>query len=433
MVQYDNAGWLYEPLTNDYHDITIDDINDLIKLNAQDQKFREATCLEAAHRVKHPSQGTGFMLDRIVMQNAGGTTVGYPYAYGMSVLFPHGQHLFRGENTVYAQSLPTLNRKIASFNNVIDKELYRSIANMRCYHFIDLCLKINVVPFWEATICDVNFKALAQHYGFETSLLDLTGNFLVALFFATCKYDVDIGDYRPLTQKEIDLNEKTRYGVIFHSPIWYYDYLQHGMTMATTLLDGYRQRQMPTQIDDERLNKIVFQIGYQPFYRCSYQDGYVMSLHNDHPLQNDTYFEKLRFKQSEELSQKVFSMLHRGRDVFPHEGIEGLLPLIQQIQQGLTFSFDELKDVYETEVSHRIFGSFSDYKSALANFIVGGHKVEIVNEPIIYDIPTDLLNDINSVYDNEDLIQRIGGVIYSTPEQRKYRAKRSIELYGKVL
>jgi len=433
-MRYNEDGWLYTPLTNEYHEITIDDIDDLINLNVQDQKFRAATCREAAKRVKQPSQGSEFLLDQVIIWNAGGTTVDYPYFHGTAVLFPHGQHLFRGENTVYPRTLPSLNRKLELFNDVEQKEIYRSIANMRCYHFIDLCCKINVVPFWEATICDVNFKALAQHYGFETSLLDLTGNFLVALFFATCKYDESIGHYRPLTKKEIELNENTRYGVIFHSPMWYYDFQQNGMTKLNSLLPTLNEQvHFPTQIDDERLDKIAFQIGYQPFYRCSYQDGYVMSMHRDYPLQNDIYFEKLKFKQNEELSQYIFNKLNRGKDVFPNEGIENLSSFIHQIQHTLTFSSDELRDVYNNEISHEIFKTFSQYKLALEKFSVNGSRVNIVDEPIKYEIPTPLLNSVNSIYDNEDLVQRIGGVIYTTTEQRKHRAQRSIELYGKKL
>jgi len=45
---------------------------------------------------------------------------------------------------------------------------------------------------------EVNYKVLAQHYGFTTFLLDLTNNVKRALFFATCKY---VGDHYELLEE----------------------------------------------------------------------------------------------------------------------------------------------------------------------------------------------------------------------------------------
>ena len=59
-------------------------------------------------------------------------------------------------------------------------------------------------------------------------LLDLTNDFRTALFFATCKYDYKTDSYRPLTKKDIEATEDSKYGVIFHSPNWVLDYLNGG-------------------------------------------------------------------------------------------------------------------------------------------------------------------------------------------------------------
>lgn len=69
---------------------------------------------------------------------------------------------------------------------------------------------------------------MAQHYGFDTCLLDLTNYYRTALFFATCKYDYKTDSYRPLTKKDIEATEDSKYGVIFHSPNWVLDYLNGG-------------------------------------------------------------------------------------------------------------------------------------------------------------------------------------------------------------
>lgn len=72
--------------------------------------------------------------------------------------------------------------------NSVDEELCRAVANLRIYQFSKLIWNIHIAPYWEARLCDINFKALAQHYGLETSLLDLTNDFKTALFFAICYY-----------------------------------------------------------------------------------------------------------------------------------------------------------------------------------------------------------------------------------------------------
>ena len=48
-----------------------------------------------------------------------------------------------------------------------EKELIRVIAHLRKRQFGRLIWKINVVPYWEAEISDINFDALAQHDGFD--------------------------------------------------------------------------------------------------------------------------------------------------------------------------------------------------------------------------------------------------------------------------
>lgn len=141
--------------------------------------------------------------------------------------FNSNRHFFRGENQQYLKSLPTLYRKQEG-KSKYECELIKVIAVMRSFQFLKFIWKIDVVPFWEAKLSDINIDALAQHYGFDTCLLDLTNDFRTALFFATCKYDYKTDSYRPLTKKDIEATENSKYGVIFHSPNWVLDYLNGG-------------------------------------------------------------------------------------------------------------------------------------------------------------------------------------------------------------
>ena len=82
--------------------------------------------------------------------------------------------------------MPSLNRGIKGRNlSLQDAERYRAAAHMRVWQFRKVVWQFDIVPYWEAKLSDANYMALAQHYGFETLLLDITNNAKVALFFAT--------------------------------------------------------------------------------------------------------------------------------------------------------------------------------------------------------------------------------------------------------
>ena len=44
---------------------------------------------------------------------------------------------------------------------------------MRVWQFRKVVWQFDTVPYWEAKLSDANYMALAQHYGFETLLLDI--------------------------------------------------------------------------------------------------------------------------------------------------------------------------------------------------------------------------------------------------------------------
>lgn len=104
------------------------------------------------------------------------------------------------------------------------------------------------------------------------------------------------------------------------------------------------------------LDGMAFQIGYQPLMRCHHQSGYTMPMMNATPLQNDNRFEKLRFLQSEELSNRVYEMMDKGKKVFPHEGIGKSLDILRTIQKAVIFSEDDLLYAYDFgEVDKKCF------------------------------------------------------------------------------
>lgn len=230
---YNESGWLFdEPEKNIVHDITIEDINQLLFYAKQDDAWAEAVKNEVIESDKAIQNGTytqktDWLLEEFRITQTSGTV--FPMPWGKYIItFPSKRHLFRGEIQNFHRSLPSLNRILKDSMDEKEKELLRVIAHLRKWQFGDLIWNINIVPYWEAKLCDINLDALSQHYGFSTHLLDLTNDFKAALFFACCKYVPETDSFRPLTPTDIDQSEDTKYGYIFHAPDWIIDYMNGG-------------------------------------------------------------------------------------------------------------------------------------------------------------------------------------------------------------
>lgn len=422
------GGWFFKgAFSNKIHELSAGDMKELLKLADEEDAWCQRVKEEAEYFDKHPGEGGPVFLNQRRIMNISGATVRFPY--GDIITFNSRRHFFRGENQQFAESVPSLNRKI-KFLKPEDKELYRAVANMRVIQFSKWIWKINVIPYWEAKLSDVNYKALAQHYGFATHLLDLTNDFRVALFFATCSYDFDTDSYKPLRQKEIEVSEQTRYGMVFHSPNWVLDFINAGPSMEWFQKHVNDRRTMPYELDSGDLDGMAFQIGYQPFVRCHHQSGYLFPMRNEVPLQQNSKFEKMRFRQSEELSNYVYELMDGGKRVFPHEGIGEALEVLRLIQKATVFSQEDVACVYE-QVDKAVFPEVGAFKQALKETNLFEAPIQIVSEEVIYPIKEEKLTAINERYDDIGKIwEPIGEKLYTLPECRERRRQRCIQIYG---
>lgn len=432
-MTYDESGWLfpspdYKP-NNDVHFLTEENLMDMYQESLNDNVWAASVRNEVIYKDKNPGSARDFLIDELRIMNTGGTVIQFPY--GHVITFPSKRHFFRGEKQIYQESVPSLNRKIDKMSPY-NQELYRSVANMRIEQFAKFIWQFNIVPYWEAKLSDVNFMALAQHYGFETHLLDLTNDFMTALFFATCYYDNHKGKFFPLTAEMINYSEDTQYGVIFHAPNWVIDYLQPGGSMQWLTEHMNDRRQEPYALDSGELDGMAFQIGYQPLHRCHFQNGYIFPMRNSAPLQQDIRFEKLRFKQSVELAQKVYDFMDGGKKVYPQEGISAANAVLEKIQRSTHFSENDLESAYYV-CDKTMFQTKESLKDALLKYDLGGGKINIGEEEIEYPITKELQDEINSYYDGVDLFQAIGGMLHQLPEHKRYRQQRCIEIYGKEI
>lgn len=231
-----------------------------------------------------------------------------------SVLFPD---LYRGEMKDYGSTsgISSLGRHILinkQNHNLEDKFLSFFVGIMRqvifgefLTHFRQFCEFPYGVPI---------SGLIAQHYGLRTSFIDLTDDIKVALFFACCKRE-NGNEYRPISNA--DLSELGDNGVIYHG---------HST-----------QSQM---------------IGYQPFYRCHRQRGYYIDTAIEYPCWevslNGNGFEKLYFKRTVELSERLCDEFDGGKTLFPDDNYRPLVEMIDVIEKEKVFPWAAFNIAYKT-------------------------------------------------------------------------------------
>lgn len=99
--------------------------------------------------------------------------------------------LYRGESEFHERCLPSLFRHQWTELGTLERQI--QLEDFR------LMLQVNPeIREMEDGGLMVNYNGLAQHYGIETNILDLTNSFLVAAFFATTTYDALRDVYQPL-------------------------------------------------------------------------------------------------------------------------------------------------------------------------------------------------------------------------------------------
>ena len=315
-----------------------------------------------------------------------------PKTSGMRMYYPHGivieqsarRNFYRGENQIYPSSIPSLLRTLRQYKTREEKELYRLISDMRIAEFSFLLKKFHHVQEWKDS--DVLYEPLAQHYGLQTSWLDITSDFNTALFFATCRWDGE--RWLPLTKKETEVDENHRYGMIFHMPS---NKMAMRWIMALEKLKPWTEEPIGKTEDGNdkygkldyppyrgELQNIVYPLGFQPFMRCHMQNGYGIYMRTEQPLQMDPGFEKLRFRHSEKLSQKVYDLMQGGELVYPHEGLKSVQFLIDQIRDETKFSEPAFQ--YALYRNHYFGLKDADkVREKLEGFTVDGKKIEIID------------------------------------------------------
>lgn len=137
---------------------------------------------------------------------------------------------------------------------------------------------------------EMNLYGLIQHYYNKSSLLDLTSDINVAMFFATQKYDWKTDTYSSI------VDEKHEYGVLY-----YYD------------IDINRDFQ------EQPNGELLSTIGLQVFPRSGMQRGFLYACRIDSNFNDLPQVKAFRFKHNAKIAQNIYDLTDGGRKLFPHD------------------------------------------------------------------------------------------------------------------
>lgn len=293
---------------------------------------------------------------------------------GMQLTFPpvgtamtqqKNRFFYRGENAFYASSRPGLFR-LYEKRSAGQRTADQLLLNEACF-FLD---QFDAVKRWG--VSNVNYLALAQHYGVKTPMMDLTTNLKTALFFACCKYKN--GLWQPMVKK--DFAKNARYGILYRSP---------------TEITEMKRALSP----DEANDNLITPIGYQPFMRCSAQYGYMLFVRNpSYDMLVDPLFDKFRILHDEDFCRWIFEEMECGNQVYPYRDI----PNIERYMQGIRNSHSISRKTFDFLIFDQLHASPAQADMLLHQLQKDGYR--ITDRPV-QRIPECELRKINRKYSFE--------------------------------
>ena len=159
---------------------------------------------------------------------------------------------------------------------------------------------------------EVNYNGLAQHYGIETNVLDLTNSFLVAAFFATTIYDSLTDVYRPIVHT-------VSQGVIYFFPSGAFMNFGHDVP--------------------------IWPIGMEALRRPGEQRGFGMEM-TEQKQDLNQYMDGHLFKfwHTPQASMKIWEQTKGGGILFPYDP---MTEKVRNIRKYRIYSEESLRKAYE--------------------------------------------------------------------------------------
>lgn len=211
--------------------------------------------------------------------------------------------LYRGQVQEILPCVPTLGRKTMSLEG-------RLLALCRSVAFEEALAAHPFIKKAQETGIHVDIAGLAQHYGLATDMLDLTGSFAVACFFATCHWDTESGRYLPV-------GADAPVGVIYR--------------VTSCILED-------CQPESFRL------VGWQPLPRPEQQRAFAIRMKPGQDFVHDMFTtERAYFKQNAAISHRIWKEFDEGRALFP---ADPAAQLSMQAQNIRAFTEDQLNHAW---------------------------------------------------------------------------------------
>lgn len=220
-------------------------------------------------------------------------------------------YLFRGQPEEHAPCLPTLSRL-----RYIEERLLALCRNTAFEDAISdhpLVLLSEQIRFMNSPL-HIDKQGLAQHYGLATDILDLTNNFDVASFFATCRWDDTSRCYRPV----LFANEP---GIIYR------------LTPAIYECSNINSAKLET-------------IGWQPLKRPEQQRACGLRMKPGLDFCSLPSVQMIKFRHCSEVSNRIWQAFDEGRSLFPPDAAAELAEqakvLIQFTRQQVDTAWEKL-------------------------------------------------------------------------------------------
>jgi hypothetical protein len=258
---------------------------------------------------------------------------------------------FRGQNEYYDNCCPTIYRN-KDKKSKIDRFICRLRSSefellLRTHPFVkkvfDEGLLLNHPGGEELVSLKVDYLGLAQHYGFDTDMMDFTGSKWVAAFFAVSKQ---------VNGRFVPVNSDG-YGVL------------------------YRYSEPPDAFIFEngiiKTEKKFSVIGLQPFKRPGEQKGYSLKMTEDENLNSLRSIQKYFFRHDRMASEIILNRMNKGKSLFPYDELEVLSRKIKQSNKLSLQAFNLAIEKYPVE----------NFDKEMLKQACYDRNIKIVNYPVV--------------------------------------------------
>lgn len=268
----------------------------------------------------------------------------FPFV-GTMIMQPKRNAYYRGENAYYGTSRPSFYRNKLICD--LPYDLQRAVLMMKydeCGIFV--LDRFDVIKDWTRQISDCNFIALMQHYGLPTTMIDITSDLKVALFFACCKLvgKGRLAHWEPLRQAEFERIDSrrniakkcgdSRFGIIYRTSSELEDLL---WMMPPDAINKGLSKLSSMESELAQILERIIPIGYQPFSRTRLQSAYMLLVINPkYDMLKDIRFAKIRFRLTENLCEWIYSEMDKGNKIYPKDGTPELEKYLKGIANNPT-------------------------------------------------------------------------------------------------